>query len=584
LLPIENEVTCSQVFILEREGEGVVQVRRIIAAKDYFMTLGVIYIALLLISQVLPFYYETGNDVHARIVSSGIFSGLPEGLLSSYGCFVLLSDLYAWLSIRCPSVNWFDLFGIFFLAVTMSQCILIIINSGIKENIYFKAVGLSVLSVLLMNVIQSEPTRTSLILSGSSLLLLYQFDRKFPVFLRLWIYLMIIAGMLIRIESGLLALIIVQLSAYLTQPYKLSIFKKSLPINILTILLLIFVNLPRNAAEARYLEIRPYQFTLWDYHQNHEGVVLKTTADTIKLSTAKQSFLADEEALSPSFFQSIHLKQTDKTPGDLLNYFQSMPEQAKRMVEYFEKYVIGYFFLSAAFVLFLFFMWNKVKRPVNLLKQCALFALSIMLIAFFMKMEWRLYYPLASLCFLTMYSLPLQKERIAGPNQLLAFLLVLVSAANIFTISAEYYARKNAISKELQVAREALSTLPKDAIVLLDKNTLINWLGYYFQKVDMKSLPLLIPYDNGLLFTQNSHKEFLHKTFGCMEFECVTRLTLDAHHTYLLADDNRKKLIVNYLREVYSILIKFEPVQQHTHIILDGSHHQGLLLYKISRQ
>jgi hypothetical protein len=555
-----------------------------ITGKSYLCVLLPAFASILIVSQLFPFFYETGNDVHARIVSSGTFSGLPEGLLSSYGCFVLLSKAYAGLTIWFPAINWFDLFGIFFLSVMVCHFIILLRIVTFGKDIYFKVAGISVMLLLLLNLVQSEPTRTGMLISGSSLLLLYKFDQRLSPALRIWIYSMIISGLLIRVESGLLALVLVQLSAYITQQDKLSIFKKSLPVNLLTVILLIFINWPTNAAEGRYLDIRPYQFTLWDYHNEHDNVILNSKTDTVKLATAKRSFLADEEALSPSFFESIRLQPTDKTPGDLLNYFQNTPEQTARMAEYFEKYVLGYPFLSVAYILLLLFLWNRVGSPVKILTQSVLFLISIAVIAFFMKMEWRLYYPLLSLSLLTIFTLPTQRAKIIGPDKLLALLLLLTAAANTFTVSVYYYARKTAIKKELQVARNALSSLPLDAIVLLDKNSLINWYGYYFQKVNMNELPLIIPYDNGLLFTQNSHKEFLRSTLGCSDFECVTRSSLLSNNTYLLADDNRKQLLVNYLREVYSIVIIFESVKQHTQTIIDRSHHNGLHLHKISIQ
>lgn len=395
---------------------------------------------------------------------------------------------------------------------------------------------------------------------------------------------MAIAGMLIRVESGLLALALTQAYVYLTGYSKRKVFLTSLPVNLFAVLLLLFINYPRNAAEQAYLDIRPYQFTLWDYHQQHEDILLDSRADSVKLATAKRSFLADEEALSPEFFESIRLKQTDKTPDDLPNYFQNFTYQQKRMADYFEQFILAYPSLFVGYLLFFLFILNRAVFPGKAVLNISMFAVTLLLLAFFMKMEWRLLYPLLSLSIIILLMQPVAADRIYGPEKWLSILILITSLSCILNMTGYYLMRKSNVQAQLRDIREQLSDLPKESVVLMDKNAIINWYGAYFQRIDYNKLPLLVPYDNGLMFIQNSHKRFLYQTLGCNTFECITKQTLSRSNVYLLSDNRRKELILNYLAEIYKIRINLKPSMSTSHTHTNRGIHEGLNIYKIFKE
>ena len=195
-----------------------------VSGRQYLYVLISTFATLLIAAQLLPFYYETGNDVHAKIVCSGVFSGFPEGLISSYGCFVLLSNAYAWMYQHWPAVPWFDLFGIFFLSVMTAHFVLVSFFWHPTKNIFTNIVKGSVLLLLLVNLVQSEPTRTGILLTGTSMMLMYHLHLSQQGYLKIWLLLMAIAGMLIRVESGLLALALTQSYVYLAGYPKRKVF------------------------------------------------------------------------------------------------------------------------------------------------------------------------------------------------------------------------------------------------------------------------------------------------------------------------------------------------------------------------
>lgn len=555
-----------------------------VSGRQYLYVLISTFATLLITAQLLPFYYETGNDVHAKIVCSGVLSGFPEGLISSYGCFVLLSNAYAWMYQLWPAVPWFDLFGIFFLSVMTAHFVLVAFFWHPTKNIFTNIVKGSVLLLLLVNLVQSEPTRTGILLTGTSMMLMYHLHLSQQGYLKIWLLLMAIAGMLIRVESGLLALALTQAYVYLAGYPKRKVFITSLPVNLFAVLLLLFINYPRNAAEQAYLDIRPYQFTLWDYHQQHEDILLDSRSDSVKLATAKRSFLADEEALSPEFFESIRLKQTDKTPDDLPNYFQNFTYQQKRMTDYFEQFILLYPSLIVGYLLFFLFILNRAVYPGIAVLNLGMFTVSLLLLAFFMKMEWRLLYPLLSLSIIILLMQPVANDRIYGPEKWFSLLILITSLSCILNMTGYYLMRKSIVQAQLRNIREQLCDLPKESVVLMDKNSIINWYGAYFQRIDYSKLPLLVPYDNGLMFIQNSHKRFLHHSYGCSTFECITKQTLSKSNVYLLSDNRRRELISNYLKEIYSIRINFKLLMSTSHTQTNRGIHEGLNIYKIFKE
>lgn len=551
-------------------------------ARWYAVVFPICYVIILIAGYSFPLYYETGNDIHARIVCSGTFSGVPEGLVSSYGCFVVLSDVYAWFYRHFPGAPWFDIFNVVFLSAMLTQCWLLLRPLIINRIPGFRLIAFALLIFLLQNIIQSEPTRTSMLLTATATVLLFKV-KEAGFILRAWLYLMIVAGLLMRVESGLIGVVVAHFAVLLFTADWKRLMLQNMPVYLFLAFLLLFINWPRNNAEAQYLSIRPYQFTLWDYHPEHPGIRLKTKNDSIKYYTARRSFLADDERLTPAFFDRIGLKKTDKTPADIASYLQVGPAQIERLQRYFAIYIqerwgiVLFFLIGLSLVIYV----SAQRRKVVLLASSVIAAICFM--AVFMKMEMHLYYPLLCLGILlptslTRWQVEHHQEKVL---KLGAYLAIGVLLLGLIPESMQFYKRKVAIDKDMRCLKEEIEMLPKESVVLLNLVPLSNWHMRFFKEKPLSPKSTKIPLDNGLLFVQKEHQNLLIKNFGCNQLSCYFKNILDASDLYMVSDQERLEMIVSYLFYVHGFKLEIVEMAKSTSNISTTTSREGINIFRL---
>jgi hypothetical protein len=421
-----------------------------------------------------------------------------------------------------------------------------------------------------------------MILTASATVLLFQL-RESGMALRFWLYIMIACGLLLRVESGLIGVLISQIGILLFTTEGKRCFLQNVPVYVFILALLFFINWPRNAAEQQYLSIRPYQFTLWDYHPAHSGLKLLSIKDSIKYATARRSFLADDEMLTPAFFESIGLQKTDKTPADFAGYLQVSPEQRTRMLRYFDVYIkdrCGIFFFFVMALMQLLYI-SKQRKQILLLTGLNLGGLILM--AIFMKMELHLYYPLLCLSLLLPYTLSnyhvehhQEKVLKVGAYLGLAALLWGLIPENI-----QFYKRKRSLDLEMKAVKAELSIMPEKTIVLVFKTPLVNWHMRMFQKEPDVGNAVRLPVDNGLLFVQKEHQNFLKAQLGCSELGCYIHAAMNAPEVFILSDSTRHEIMCRYIRQMHGISFKSEidKVKESPERIRTG--HEAFHFYRV---
>ncbi len=548
---------------------------------SYFLTLIVSFLLLLISSLTVPFYFETGNDVFSKLIASGTFTGVPEGVISSYGSAVLLSDLYAALYRCVPNVPWFDLFNLLFNSVVVAHAWILLKPIWAQKQIGLSLLVIAIILLLGQNIILSEPTRIGILLSGTSLMLLFT-NSKPDTVLKVIIQLFVIIGFLIRIEAGILAFVLLQMIGFLYAPCRKSFILQNLPLYFAVSLLLIFINIPRNDAEERYLSIRPYQFSLWDFYPEHEHLNLENYSDSVKLLTSKQFFLADEQGLSDDFFERIGIVAVDKTPVYLLNYFQNPVVQKNKFLNYAEVYLEDFLLFIilwlTVFITTVVFSRNKIKCIIIFLLGLS----SLIALAFFMKMEERLFYPLICLNILALITFNLVdvfKSKISLWMSILYSFIFLISVIQVVKRTSLFYKEKSIVVKELSAIKDKLKAVPDSSIVLINLTTLVHWDGRYFEKTLFSNSLRLIPYDNGLMFSQEGTRKLMQKYFDCHEFECVSKASLRYENTYFISDSSRLALMERYLSAVYSIDFDVEKIN--THPMYRATTNQSFELYQV---
>lgn len=552
-----------------------------LSVRHYVSSIVISFLILLPVALFAPLYYETGNDVFSKLISSGTFTGIPEGVISSYGSAVLLSDFYALLYKQYPLVPWFDFFNLLYLSVASVHVWILLKPYMINAPIGFKLLALTISLLFIQNILFSEPTRTGILLSGTSLIILYT-RQKTSNTTKIFLLFFSIIGFLIRIEAGILAFALIHTIGFLYTERRNSFLYNNIILYILIGLLLIFINIPRNDAEKNYLTIRPYQFSLWDFFPEHNNLRLYSYADSVKLNTSKQFFLADEQALNFEFFERIGIVAVDKTPAYLPNYIKSLNSHKLK----FEKYLKQYFSTYLTFIL----IWVSVfiaftYRSKYKVKLAAIFFMcvgTLAAITFFMKMEDRLFFSLICLNILTIVAFNddvIQKIKAASWFTLLCLMLLLFSGQLIYKLSSSFYSQKKIAQKELTGIKNQLKYIPDSSIVLLNLVPLVHWDSRYFERTNNINNIRFIPYDNGLMYIQKGNKQYLDNEFGCNDFECISKMAINYKNTFFISDSTRLSMMKLYLSSVYDI--EFNEQIIHTHPRYRSVINQSFELYRV---
>lgn len=519
-----------------------------------------VIILLRVIAGIFPWYFETGNDIHAALVTSGVFTGYPDGLISSYGCFILISDLLAMLFRALPGIAWFDWFTLAVLSCIVVNILWIVCSKESGKGWTSFLVPAVLILLLLPNLIMIEATRTAMLLSGTSLLLLVLRGEAMGRPMKFWLYLLIISGLLVRIEAGLLAVAFVSLALLLLRGKRTQLIRYSVFLAPAVIVILLFINFPRNAEESRYLAIRPYQFSLWDYNKLEQDAVLESRADSVRFYTATRMFLGDEEELSPNFFDRIGVKPADKTPRYFLSYFYNYHEKLERLTEYAEYYFSNHVLYILALCVFTALLCTVSVNWRHILLVLIGVVILLSMLALFMKMELRLFYPATTLAILCMYVISARSEG-GSPSGtgLLAVLLVLLSLVYVMMQYTDYNKSKAQYEASVVRARSALGNLPLDAVVLVNKQPYIYWYPrLFFRQTGQQDTRLLVPVDNGLLFIQKGFRKFLVRHFGCYNMSCYLPELMNRDHLYFLSDQSRMELMATYFREVHQVEFTYQ--------------------------
>lgn len=526
-----------------------------LSLNKYLKYIFVTTIVFFILCIVFPFYYETGSESHFKIIASGIFTGNPQGIFNSFGAHIIIGKVMAFFYRIIPNFYWYDFFICSLFGILIGH-ILLIFSVGKNAGNSFKILIVGIFLFSSINFIILDPTRLSLLLVATSIILLLNFNMSLT--LRFWVLMMFIIGVLIRVETGVLAVIFVTIAEIAYKGFSKRYFRKFSYFYIILILILGFINLPVNDEEVQYLKIRPYQFALWDYYNEFPEVVLESESDSVIFYSATKSFMADESKINEDFFKRVGLNTTDKTPLDILNYLKKIPSQLSRSIEYYVVFVqhqtLVWLYLILMIVIFLI----HFKRFIPTILVVGSILISLITISVLMKMESRLFYSMITLLLILTFfygTTTSSMDRFQIPLSI-SFLIFLISSFQLITSSNQYLKNRSAYTNKINQLKAELAKIPKSSVVFLDLTSTIHWYNYMFEK----EIPLycnVIPMDNGLIYLTKSQQNKLEQTFGCHDFPCYIERFVNMENAYFLASPDRKSLFDNYMSTVYNTQINF---------------------------
>ncbi|MCZ2393634.1 MAG: hypothetical protein LC105_07260 [Chitinophagales bacterium] len=528
-----------------------------ISVSTYSKFTGISILVFFFLCFFLPFYYDTGSESHFKIITSGVFSGKPQGIFNSFGTHIQIDKWRAFLYTYYPSINWYDLSLVVLNGILLGHLLLLLISFlKIKS---WPSYSLSFITMVFIahSFIQQDPLPLSLLLCSTSMLLILNF--RLSKILYAWILFIFLLGLFVRIESGVLAVLIVTLSDYLYKGVNKRQFRNLFIFYAILLSVLVLVNLPINKEDADYLKMRPYQFALWDYYNKYPEVQVTNLSDSVIFYSATQAFMADKTQTNEAFYQKVKLNSTDKTPKDFLNYIVKIPYQLNRAVDYFNEFVLhqkllwlSLFFLIGVIIIYYQRTWATIIVAVGIFSMLAV-------ISVIMKMETHLFLSLLSLLVLLVFYYSQYTSKISQKSiQIIWFVIaLLLSCLYITTSTIRYIGEKSAYAKAMELTKIELSKLPKSSIVFLDLATTIHWYSYLFEK-EIPMQCTVLPLDNGLIYMTQSHQDKMRATFGCNEFPCYMDKFLGMKGAYYLTVPERKEILETYMKIVYHQPIDFD--------------------------
>lgn len=513
----------------------------------------------------IGFFFETGSDVYINLIQKGTFTGYNEGVLSNYGIYIFLSDLFAKLQILSPQLNHLYIFTLFvFILITANLIYFSLYCLKERNDLITIPLSLTLLLLGIESFYTVETARTSMMLTGSSSLLLFVLfkENKLNTLGYIFFFSLSILGLLIRIESGILILTLVIPVSFVFSQKKLQFLKLVLPFIVAILALSIFLNTPQTKGEKAYTALRPYQFGLWDYDINTVGTNQLTGEDAIIYETARNFFIADPKYINTEFFERIGVQKADKTPSGILQLFKhAKPSKFINFYKTNQQQLVPLLFIYSLVMLYLLYYMDK---PIGVLSIIT-FALGLIIaIAALMKMEMRIFQPLLYITLLLPFSFfkfePSRTNHIS--ISVFSFLLLAISSMFVLNQSINYLDKKEQLSKEVNVIKKNIYELEKNSIVLVDLFIFINW----EQKLELhsndKNNSNLVILDNFLMFLQKGQEQKIKNISQCEDYACFMSYLI--HQTnkkiFLASSEIRKNMFDTYNANLYHVNFSYESI------------------------
>jgi hypothetical protein len=493
-------------------------------------------------------FYESFAEPYFKFISQGYFlNEQPDAMNNTFGAFIFLSEFFKFIYVK-SEVIIFDTFILFALTIIIINFYLLV--NKLRISIILR-IGL--FSLLLLNLFQVDCTRIAIILTGISSLL-FLFGKSSNSTLKIYLFACILLGLCIRIEGGILSIIFISLIYFIISKKSKVQFIKLVIIILPVILLYARVNTPMNQQESEYINLRPYQFSLWDFNKNQK-IVFKSTIDSTIYYTSLNFFLSDKTKMNPEYFKEIGVLKNDKSPTDFLRTInQKKIDTPQLHIDIYKQLL--YFTIIVSFLFIVLF--STQKRQAVIIQISGL--LTLLAVWILMKMELRVLEPFLLIILLfSIYIGQLQIEKRDHKITILFSLLIIIaSALNSF----QYYSYQKSIAINMDKTIAYLNDLPENSKIIVNLLPLVYWNNTVLKKDPVLKNKQLLSIDNGLFFLQSNYEKYLIELYGSSEYEIVFKKIAEDNSTYLVSDSKRMNLLSNYAQQVYGIEWKYSIIKK----------------------
>lgn len=522
------------------------------------------------------FFYEGGSDVYTQRLISGYFSGKPEPFLYTFGFHVFISEMIKMLYQLVPAFPWYDLWTILLVSIAF-----VLGLSWLLKQVPNDRVGLVFLYALFMFEYFRYPeiTKHAFLLAFYSLLHLVASEKKLPLRWMIFYGSTFTLGLLTRAEAGFLAVLAALPVAWISGSrgwVTNGIITARTYIFLLPILFFLSfaLNYPWTDADRYYLTIRPYQFTLWDFHQDSDAFCIRNRQDSVALMAASNHFLADTAMINKKRFDAMCVKPKDKRLRDWLNYLdKDKKEITRRLAGLFSSYLwVLLFPLGVSVVIY---QREKVLVPfLSMLFAVGYFACVMTGLAIFMKTERHVMMPLLQGVIILCLFFWRKNSRNLFTVRTGFILWLLLAGVLLIRLSEKLQLRKDEWKQMNALFRE-INQLPEGSIVCFDLYTFVKTHPALFRDIFLKKSIVPYSFDNGFMFLAPSMRQQALHLFQSTDFGFLyaTRFKAGDRPVFFVFSRDRYKIFESMASAFYHTELHFETIpSQLPSVSLEGNY------------
>ncbi len=564
------------------------------------------------------FYFEEFTDIAFLTALSGTFmGGKANSFFHNYMYYTGISYVTKWLFNNFPSIPWWSYLMLLSLLLSTVSSLMLLRDissfiSGKKRWAFLIVVVSAWLIFLAEHLILVQFTKVSLLLAGIPmvhwLLIKLNSDKlQYPKWFFWYYNVLIIFAVMYRLETVTLLFGLVAVFLLVRPSFKwksvLVYLKWFWPSIAVTLVIWGLFNVELTPTDERYVEIRAYSNTLWDFGQTPTGLNLDTEEDSVKYFALVDFFLNDPDNLNGDLLAELNVIALDKTPSDFLKYFDDWEYRKQKFGDFYTHFIgrkhpfYGQMFLLTL-TLFVGFLLVMVKH--SLLLRWFVFQVGFWLmlsgIAVMMKMEDRLFQPmllinvLFSLTFLSSIfpSISLKNKKFVFST----FGMFLLILGPVLVRNTSFWAEK--AQKRIRAANYATAAKADIDQRFSGKKIFWNmwaWNLVYPTVLDgtgfVNTTNQHFCIDNGETFLYPNYGEYMKEHFGTdSSVEILKQIKSGPEEVVFLSSPIRMELLTNYFRVVYDLKLETEIIpapilDDHQHSYLNWEGNFGFHYYKL---
>ena len=485
---------------------------------SFVRSLFFVFISLLAGYFLFGFYYEGADGMHANLFS-GVFSDRPFNdffYIAFVGYGYVLTYLYSML----PSLPWYDILSYLLLLLAGSTVVYVIDKSLAKYNLHFLILLLVKITIVLFliypNSLVLNQTRNAIFTSSSGLLLICYLigggnDKSRLTRLSYFLgFTLFMSGCLIRLEGGIASLMVFGMSAFLLSSKTVLTLKSFLLPGIILLAIFGLFTLQGMNSEKFVHQVEPdIEYQISGKKNIVELGAMESAADSAKYLMAERWIVNDPEQISIDFLRSIIKKKHNAR--DRITY--TMEIVAAQVHSHLPLNLM----MLASVIFFVITFYSNGNKMLSI--SCLLFAIGVMLLlismAFFVKMDDRLWVPIVSVTIMIIWFYGIvRSDRIGSFIYPFSIFFIILCMCQVKYFKSYSFSLSGWLA-DAKWTIEKINELEENDYVLVDLSAAGYTYTTPFSKIKIEHDPTIILHNLGALSVCDQYKSYLDRLCNC---------------------------------------------------------------------